>query len=139
MALTKKCRLCKEKKVINEFAKASTGKHGVRGTCKICRPKPTQLERKRNNVSSYYSRYGITFEMVQQAYINQNGKCDICSKEVNLVSTLEDKHKTCHIDHCHRTHVFRGLLCSECNTGLGKFRDDTSLMLKAINYLENFS
>lgn len=39
------------------------------------------------------------------------------------------------IDHCHETGAFRGLLCSECNFGLGKFKDDPELLLAAVEYL----
>jgi hypothetical protein len=38
-------------------------------------------------------------------------------------------------DHDHSTMKHRGWLCSACNTGLGKFRDDVQLLNKAINYL----
>lgn len=39
------------------------------------------------------------------------------------------------LDHCHKTGKFRGLLCMSCNTGLGFFKDDLSLLHKAIQYL----
>jgi hypothetical protein len=42
-----------------------------------------------------------------------------------------------HIDHCHVTHRFRGLLCQNCNVGLGHFKDSQELLLKAIAYLGN--
>ncbi len=31
----------------------------------------------------------------------------------------------------------RGWLCATCNHGLGRFRDDVSIMLKAIDYLRS--
>jgi hypothetical protein len=39
------------------------------------------------------------------------------------------------VDHCHRTHRIRGLLCSRCNTGIGKFNDDPGLLMRAAKYL----
>lgn len=36
----------------------------------------------------------------------------------------------------HSTGEVRGLLCSQCNTGLGNFKDSTDLLIKEINYLK---
>ena len=40
------------------------------------------------------------------------------------------------IDHDHETGKFRGWLCTQCNTGLGKFGDNTEGLKKALDYLE---
>ncbi len=39
------------------------------------------------------------------------------------------------VDHCHKTGSVRGALCSECNLGLGKFKDDPQLLEFARIYL----
>ncbi len=54
--------------------------------------------------------------------------CMICGKEF-------ENGKEKHIDHCHATGKTRGILCRGCNVGLGNFKDDEGLMLKAIAYL----
>ena len=41
-----------------------------------------------------------------------------------------------HLDHCHTTGKFRGLLCSKCNNGLGMFGDSLDGLYKAIEYLK---
>lgn len=41
-----------------------------------------------------------------------------------------------HWDHDHTTGAFRGYLCSECNTGLGKLGDDVPSLERALKYLQ---
>ena len=40
-----------------------------------------------------------------------------------------------HIDHNHVTGLFRGWICSNCNTGIGKLGDDLQGVLRAVEYL----
>ena len=40
------------------------------------------------------------------------------------------------IDHDHTTGKVRGMLCHDCNTSLGKFRDNPDILRKAADYLE---
>lgn len=54
----------------------------------------------------------------------QKGRCKICNKAKKLV-----------IDHCHAEKHVRGLLCQQCNSGLGMFYDNTSFLSAAIEYL----
>jgi hypothetical protein len=43
--------------------------------------------------------------------------------------------RSLHLDHDHETGAFRGWLCSNCNSGLGLFRDNPRLLRKAAKYL----
>ena len=74
------------------------------------------------------SKYGITLTENNVLLQKQNNKCKICLVEFSNV--------TPNVDHCHTTNKIRGLLCRACNTGLGQFKDNTKLLTKAINYLE---
>lgn len=60
------------------------------------------------------------------------------SKRIMLVDSCEicgsDK-KLCW-DHSHETGLFRGILCSNCNTAIGLFKDDIQILRQAIKYLE---
>ena len=41
------------------------------------------------------------------------------------------------MDHDHDTHRFRGWICPNCNTGLGKFGDSIERLQAAIQYLND--
>ena len=69
-------------------------------------------------------QYGINLAEMKK---KQNGMCAICSRKVFLV-----------IDHCHQTKKFRGLLCNDCNLGLGRFFDSVENLEKAKKYLLDF-
>lgn len=56
----------------------------------------------------------------------QRKVCAICGQKARF-----------HIDHDHATGKVRGLLCGNCNRGLGSFQDSPDLMLAAITYLAN--
>lgn len=72
--------------------------------------------------------YGITEPEYQSMLAKQENKCCIC-----LISFEEVK--PC-VDHDHITKVIRGILCNNCNVGLGRFKDSSRLLIKAIRYLE---
>jgi len=72
-------------------------------------------------------RYGITEEQYMDLLDAQDCACAICG----LVS--EDKKLV--VDHDHATGRVRSLLCSNCNTALGLFRDDPNLLVNAAMYL----
>ena len=74
------------------------------------------------------SKYGITLTEKNVLLQKQNNKCKICLVEFSNV--------TPNVDHCHITNKVRGILCGSCNRGLGIFKDNTKLLTKAINYLE---
>jgi len=40
------------------------------------------------------------------------------------------------MDHDHASGDFRGMLCDNCNSGLGRFKDDVTRLESAINYLK---
>jgi len=69
--------------------------------------------------------YGLSLDAYSKLLNNQNNRCAICEKETKLV-----------VDHCHDSKTVRGMLCFSCNLGLGHFKDDKQLLIKAIDYLD---
>lgn len=72
-------------------------------------------------------RYGITSEQYAAVFAAQNGRCAICDRR--------ETRRQLSIDHCHKSGLFRGLLCATCNQALGMLRDDPRLLIKAASYL----
>lgn len=152
---TKRCTKCREFLPITDFYKRYNCKYGVVGTCKKCvhisqttpekriRTRALAKERyekghwkKVSQNAKQYNRhlylkntYGITQEVYEKLLTSQNCKCAICK------SIVDDSSKG-HIDHCHKTGEIRGILCAQCNKGLGHFKDDANLLYTAIDYLK---
>ena len=74
-------------------------------------------------------KYGMTLAEKKKMQDEQGNKCKICLQEFN------DKVASC-VDHCHTTGNIRGLLCRQCNVGLGNFQDNPLALIKAAEYLE---
>ena len=74
-------------------------------------------------------KYGITIEQVEQMAKDQGGLCACCPIE------LAKAKKVC-VDHDHVTRRVRGLLCDQCNKGLGHFSDDSARLRRAADYLD---
>ena len=75
----------------------------------------------------------ISLLQYEELLKNQNNKCYICG----LPETKKFKGEliSLSIDHNHKSGKVRKLLCHHCNTGIGHFKEDTSLMKKAIEYI----
>lgn len=77
---------------------------------------------------------GLLFLSEEDKNKSLNGdKCEICG-----ISKQNNK-KNLSRDHCHKSNLFRGMLCNRCNSGLGLFLDSTDLLEKAISYLNSFN
>ena len=71
------------------------------------------------------SAYGMTPSAFAAMLTGQGCRCAICGKENGYWV----------VDHNHENGNIRGVLCRECNTGLGCFKDSTDTMLSAVKYL----
>lgn len=73
-------------------------------------------------------RYGISEEKFNYLLMLQGKRCKVCQEILN-----GDRYE--HIDHNHLTKQVRGILCHNCNVGLGHFKDRVDLLERAIKYL----
>jgi hypothetical protein len=84
------------------------------------------------------NRYKLPEEELVNLVNKQDCKCAICGKELNKnINSSGDKSNDLCVDHCHNTNKVRGLLCRDCNFGLGLFKDDVNNLINAIKYLKN--
>jgi hypothetical protein len=93
-----------------------------------------QTERAKHSAYVRYMKrtYGLTEVEFQSMMDKQMGSCAICS--TSLYDVERDRRPS--VDHCHETGTVRGLLCGNCNMGIGQFQDDPELVLSAYNYLK---
>lgn len=75
----------------------------------------------------YQKKYGLSSAECDAMLAEQEGKCGICRSP--------DSPRGWCVDHCHSTGAVRGILCHDCNTGIGFFKDDVTRLQSAIDYL----
>ncbi len=117
---------CKHEECNNDVANPvlSKGKYWIK--YKECR-----------NCTNNLTKYKITTPERDSLLAKQNYKCKICSKEISFKPSVKDKTNkdNANVDHCHKTNVIRGILCTSCNRGLGLLQDSTTILNQAIKYL----
>jgi hypothetical protein len=118
----KRCTRCRQVKPIGDFYRSANQPDGKHHTCKMCR----RQEKKDWHQRSYIqATHGLSPERYQEMVRQQEGRCRICKEDKPLV-----------VDHDHGSGVVRGLLCQNCNRGLGMFRDSSDRLLQAVAYLK---
>ena len=124
----KRCPSCNAYKPISDFPRNRASKDGLATYCKPCHNRICADNRKKHHGSTrnfhLKRRYGVDVVTVEWLILQQGGLCAVCKTG-----------KAEHVDHDHRTKSVRGILCFNCNRGLGKFGDDLGRMRRAIDYL----
>lgn len=113
----KQCSACSGWLPEDNFHKAAQCSDGLQPVCKTCATDRRRLR-----------QYGITRAMWNTLFDTQGRICAICGRSQ---PTSHDWHT----DHDHETGSVRGVLCRQCNTGLGNFGDCASTLQHAILYL----
>ena len=143
MPTMRMCIVCKTAKPFEDFydgykakkQRYATNKKYLHSRCKNCdharvreyhnnnRDKITKQQLIRHR----FREYGLTEEEYNNMILSQNNLCAICNNP--------SKNKALAIDHNHKTGKVRGLLCMNCNTGIGFLKDDITILNNAIKYL----
>lgn len=88
--------------------------------------------RKCHSINRRERFFKIKYEVMEDLLEAQSGMCKICSISISL-----DMGRASGIDHCHKSGKIRGILCTNCNTGIGMFFDNPIVMRKAADYIES--
>ena len=75
-------------------------------------------------------RKDLTDEEYNELLAAQGHSCAICGG-------VDEDGRNLSVDHDHKTGYVRGLLCSQCNLGLGCFKDEHDRLKGAIDYLDD--
>ncbi len=148
---SKFCNTCKMERSLAQFRKDKGKKDGLSTQCSPCQKVRQReyyeknreeiirksIEWGKRNPDSVWKRWhkqrgiNITREEQQKIFESQDGCCAICkTKWIEGMPIL-------FLDHNHHTGDVRGLLCRNCNTGLGQFKDSVDALLAAIEYLNS--
>lgn len=118
---------CGEVKPLEHFARSRASATGVATYCLPCHNQRGKASREKVGGSRTYHlsrRYGITAAEADEMLVSQGGACAICRTA-----------PAAHVDHDHATGAVRALLCSNCNGGLGQFKDDPEVLREAADYV----
>jgi hypothetical protein len=138
----KTCTVCKQDKPLCSYHKSKRSKDGYGYRCKGCDKEARKDYRERNKdrfalvsrKKQLKHKYGISLSDYDRMFKEQQGCCKICGTSENKVTGRKTVLNFA-VDHCHQTGRVRGLLCNQCNRALGLFKDDPSLLQKAVKYL----
>lgn len=101
--------------------------------------KSSKKRRYKTRDEMLYRKYGITQIEYDKMLISQNYACAICKCSVEAFKIKGTGPSVFHVDHDHATGSVRGLLCPDCNKGLGLFKDKRQSLKAAVMYLEQYS
>lgn len=121
----KLCIDCGEWRPESDFSKDSNTRDRLNYVCRRCQAS-----------NRMKAKYGIDLDHYEVLLASQGGRCKLCPRE-------PAGHRRLAIDHNHRCcpgeascgHCIRGLLCTSCNQGLGKFQENGEILMRAAQYV----
>ena len=154
---TRVCRMCLTELPLLSFSASLSKREGKarrRSECKPCNSKrnaaavraaykkdpekfkaASSVWRKKNRLKirnrMLWYDHGISDSERDRMLASQGGACAICETVLPVGGRTG-----LHVDHDHVTGKVRGILCMNCNMGIGKFHDSSERLRKAAGYLE---
>ena len=140
----KSCTKCDEYRLFSEYyGNRNVKRDGLASECKRCSNKHTAayskktgaIARSRKNkaasLRTYTDRIFYTYRVSKEeaTRLSQVPACDCCG------AVLGDGGRSRNVDHSYVTGRVRGVLCAQCNTGIGKLGDSASGVERAAAYL----
>ena len=131
---TKYCPRCKRVRPIERFNRNKSRADGLHSWCTDCNVESNRryfktpagrVAQRRANIR----RYGLSLEEYEAISEKQGGLCAICRKPTGVRPNLD-------VDHDHSTNKVRGLLCQNCNKGIGLLDHNTQVLSQAKEYLQ---
>jgi hypothetical protein len=132
---SKKCVKCSDNLSLEKFYSRLNKKSGTKYYQSKCIKCFNVYDYNNDKNFKLKKAYGISLQDYNELLTKQNGKCSICGVDNN--GYYRKKPRAFAVDHCHTTSKIRGLLCSDCNTGIGLLKDNIDLLNNAIKYLNN--
>lgn len=140
--MRKVCTKCKEEKDVEMFYRRKDSSDGYNPQCKECVLANHRSYTKRKRAVREALRadtrkdlnlryhYNISLSAYEDMLRDQEGICAICGRGP------DDFKRAFAVDHDHDSGKVRGILCPDCNRGLGGFRDNIELVERALEYLK---
>lgn len=125
----KRCCICEQWRDECHFGPQARQKDGLSSTCKEC-----------GNALRRFRAFGLSTEQFAALITAQKNACGICR------GTFDEEGNRIYVDHDHSCcpgvktcgRCIRGLLCNNCNSSLGWFKDSTQSILAAVAYLQTW-
>lgn len=147
-ATHKHCPMCTTVKPREDFYRNKNSHDGLQGRCKPCNIEMVRQYHKKfperhaaynrgwdkrnpekKKDTALKTRLGVEAGTYSRMLAEQEGKCGICA------TSDTSPHKRFHVDHCGEKGTVRGLLCNNCNIGIGQFHHSIPKLEAAIRYL----
>ena len=119
---------CKRRLPAKAFSRSTRRPDGLDFYCRECKA-DYQAE------WTLMRNFGLTKATYDRMLADQGGGCAICGKEFGMIRA--GKRLRLAVDHDHLTGAVRGILCADCNRGIGMFKDDPRLLQAAVDYISN--